>query len=276
MFGWQERWRLGGAIMQVPKPQSDSVYRSELLDVIQSKIDEHPRSHQVEIGPSEAGGCPRKTAYKMAYGGDSERQGGWAAHKGSLVHLFLDEAFKGTDRFMPDGSQRFYSDLKLDRVTPHVNGGTLDLYDRLNQVVVDAKAPGEFTMKSVRNGEPKEGYFVQIQMYALGLERMGYPISKCALLWLPMCGNELHGMARGAVLQVWPYDRQVALDAIARIERIKNMLDVAPARKVLEVMEIKSDFCADCPCFIGSGDRRAFCPGVSTKPIKQASDNPFS
>lgn len=260
----------------VPRSEPDKMYRDELLAIIQHEIDKHPRSSQVEIGPSEIGGCQRKVAWKLAYGGDSDREGGWAAHKGSLVHLFLDETFTDTDRLMPDGSQRFFSDLKLPKSNEHVNGGTLDLYDRLYETVVDFKAPGDWTMKAVRAGTVSEGYYVQIMVYGYGLEQQGYPVSRVALLFLPMAGDDLHGQARGAILLTWPYDRQVALDAFASVERIKNMLAVAPVSKVLEVMTIKADFCSSCPVFIGNGDRRAMCSGVVAKPMKQDSTNPFA
>lgn len=259
----------------VPKSEPDKVYRDELLAVIQAKIDEHPRSSQVEIGPSEIGGCMRKVAWKLAYGGASDREGGWAAHKGTLVHAWLDETFSGADRFMPDGSPRFFSDLKLPKSNEHVNGGTLDLYDLLHQIVIDFKAPGDWTMKAVRSGAVSEGYYVQIMVYAYGLERQGLPVQRVALLFLPMAGDDLHGVARGAILLTWPYDRQVALDAFAGVERIKNMLAVAPVSKVLAVMETKADFCSSCPAFTGNGDRRAMCPGVIAKPVKQESTDPF-
>lgn len=262
--------------MIVPKPDTDKVYRDELLGIVQGQIDKHPRSAQKEIGPSEVGSCQRKVAWKMAHGGDSDAQGGWAAAKGTLIHAWLDETFSGIDRFMPDGGQRFFSDLKLAKTNPNVNGGTLDLYDLLQQTVIDFKCPGDWTMKSVRNGTISEGYYIQTMIYGYGLEMTGRPVSRVALLFLPMAGDDLHSVARGAILLTWPYDRQVALDAFARIQRIRDMLDVAPVRKVLEVMEIKSDFCSSCPVHISSGDRRAFCQGTVTRPVRQETDNPFA
>ena len=42
-------------MITVPKPDSDKVYRDEILGVVQVEIDKHERSAQVEIGPSEVG-----------------------------------------------------------------------------------------------------------------------------------------------------------------------------------------------------------------------------
>lgn len=264
-------------MISVPKPDSDPIYRRELLAMMQAKIDEHPRSAQVQIGPSEVGGCQRKVAFKLAYGGDSDREGGWAAHRGTLIHAWLDLVFKGAERFMPDGSQRFYSDMSLDPVSEHINGGTLDLYDRMTETVIDWKAPGDFTVKACRGGKWSEAYFIQTQVYGMHLEAMGYPVSRVALMIIPACGDDLHSVAKGAILATWPYDQKVAVDAIAAIDRIKNMLAVAPAQKVFDIMPIRSDFCSSCPAGVYSGDRRANCPGAdvsSTKPVRDS--NPFA
>lgn len=263
---------------EVPQPSSDHIYRSELLAYIQAKIDEHPRSHQAQIGPSEIGGCPTKVAWKITHGGESDREGGWAAAKGSVLHAWLDEhVFGPQPSLMPDGTQRWYSDLKLEPVVDWVNGGTLDLYDKLMQTVVDFKLPGDWTMKSVRAGKLSPAYYIQSQVYALGLERMGYPISKTALLFLPMCGDDLSGAARGAVLKVWPYERQVALDALERVAATKRLVEAVGLPAAMEMLPKISDFCSGCPAFVGNKDRRATCPGVTGKAVApDKSADPFA
>lgn len=265
----------------VPAPGVDEIYRREILTIIQRKIDEHPRSAQAMLGPSEIGGCPTKVAFKMAYGGASDREGGWAAFKGTVLHKELDEIFKGTDRMMPDGSPRFLSDLKLPQISPLVNGGTLDLYDRLYETVLDWKLPGSWTVKAVRGGKISPGYAIQSQVYGLGLEAMGYPVRRVALAFLPMDGDDLHSAARGAIFRFWPYDRDYALGALDYVRRIDDMIDVAGIARVLEVLPKRSDFCSSCPAFRGSGDRRATCPGVAesarqSPARKLDASNPFA
>lgn len=255
---------------------TDQPYRDELLAIIQLAIDEHPRSAQAMPGPSEIGGCERKLAWKLAYGANGDREGGWAAHKGTLAHSWLDQVFKRTDRLMPDGSQRFHSDMKLAQVSPYVNGGTLDLYDRLYKRVIDWKVPGDGTMKKARSGTVARGYRVQGDTYALGLERMGYEVASVGLMYLPQCGDDLKSMANGAVLRTWTYDRDNALAALANVERIQRMLTVASPQKVMSVLPTLSDFCQSCPAFVGSGDRRAICPGSSSGNRSLDPTNPFS
>lgn len=245
-----------------PKPDLDEPYKIELLQIIQAKINEHPRGHQVQVGPSEIGGCERKLTWKLAYGGDGDRPGGWASHKGTIMHSWLDEEVfhEGIERRMPDGTQRFYSNLKLQAVSNSINGGTLDLYDRLHQRVVDWKCPGDGTMDKARSGNLARGYFVQANVYGYHLEEMGYPVQSVSLFFLPQCGDDLH---KKAVFRTWRYDREVARAAIANVDRLQHMLEVAPPRKVLEIATTLSDFCQSCPAFTGNGDRRAICPGAS-------------
>lgn len=265
---------------EVPEPLVDENYRRELLTIIQNKINEHPRSAQTLMGPSEVGGCETKIAFKLAYGGESDNDGGWAASKGTLLHEWLDKSVFGPGpSMMPDGSQRWYSDLKLDQVVPWVTGGTLDLYDRLYQTVIDWKAPGDYTMKAVRDGKVSFGYYVQANIYGLGLEQMGYPVSRVALMFLPMCGDELHGKAKGAIFKVWPYERSVALKALGNIKRIQDVINEVGITEALETLPKRSDFCSTCVAFVGNGDRRATCAGMVERGINRTqapSGNPFN
>lgn len=262
---------------EVPVADVDPIYRAELLSHIQNRIDAHPRSVQVQVGPSEIGGCQSKLAFKLSYGGESDRQGGWASAKGSVLHAWLDaEVFSRGPSAMPDGSQRWFSDMKLKPVCEWVNGGTLDLYDKLHQCVIDFKLPGDFTMSAVRQGKLSLGYYIQSQVYGLGLEEMGYPISKTALLFLPMGGDDLHGAARGAVFKTWPYDRKVAEDAIERVAATKRLIDLLGPQEAIAALPKISDFCVSCPAHISNKDRRAVCPGVTGRAVAKDTSNPFA
>lgn len=266
-------------IVDIPAPSTDEVYRREILTYIQRKIDEHPRSAQKQIGPSEVGSCETKVAWKLAYGGDSDREGGWAAAKGSIIHKWLDEeVFAHGPSLMPDGTQRWFSDMKLDPVVDWVNGGTLDLYDRLHETVLDWKVVGDWSMKNVRTNKLSPSYYVQANIYGYGLEKMGYPVRRVALMFLPAGTDELHGAGRGAVLKTWPYERQVAIDGLNNIKRIQNIIDVAGIAKAIEVLPKRSDFCSGCPAFLGNNDRRATCPGAEvSRPVKKVDpSNPFA
>lgn len=248
--------------------------------MVQEGIDFHPRGRQAKIGPSGAGGCDRRIVWDLAYGAASNAPGGWAAAKGTVLHAWLDETVfgggVGESRKMPDGSPRFLSDLALDPVSESVAGGTLDLYDRLHQTVIDFKLPGDGTMDKVRAGNVSDAYYAQINIYGLGLQQMGHPVSRVALLFMPMCGDSLE---KKSILVTWPYDADAAWKTVKNVERYQNMLDAgAPVRKVLELAPTKSSFCSSCPVYIGSGDRRAMCPGASVtgRVVETNGRNPFA
>lgn len=265
-------------LLDLPEPEMflDEPYKHELLGMIQVGINENnPRDKQVQVGPSGVGGCPRKLAWGLAYGGNEDGPGGWAAFKGTLMHKWLDEEFKKNGRTMPDGSPRFWSDMKLAPVSPNVAGGTLDLYDRLYQRVVDWKVPGDGTMDKARASTLSRGYFVQAQIYARGLVEAGHPVQNVGLMLLAQCGDDLH---KKAVARFWKYDQRVSEMAFAHVERYQNMIDAGiPVRRILEIAPTLSDFCQNCPVFVGNGDRRAMCPGANkTNRVVDRSINPFA
>lgn len=263
---------------ELPQPKSDPIYRASILQIIQAKIDQHPRSAQIQIGPSEVGGCPRKVGFKLSYGGESSRPGGWAAYRGTVLHAEMDDVFKSDlAPLMPDGvTQRFFSDLKLAPVCDWVNGGTLDLYDALFETVIDWKFPGSYSIDLVRKGKVSEGYYTQAQIYGLGLEQTGQRVSRVALMFLPIATDDLHGTARGAIFKYWDYDRAVAWEAIEKIAAIKRLIDALGPKDAIEILPKRSDFCASCPASATSGDRRATCPGVSGRAETQTNPNPFA
>lgn len=259
----------------VPKPYTDELYRAEILTIIQQKIDEHPRSAQQLLGPSGVGGCERKVGWSLAYGSASDAPGGWAAHKGTVLHGWLEETFSEAERHMPDGSQRFFTELALPSSAPDIlAGGTCDMYDALYQRTIDWKAPGDWTMGHARSGDLAESYYVQAQVYGAHCLLMGKPVQTVSIMYLPMAGDDLHGKSKGAVYWVWDFDPSVAENRVGNLRRIRNMLDVAPVADVLSILETKSDFCSGCPAFIGSNDRRGTCPGAGAT-IPAPHSNPF-
>lgn len=249
----------------VPEPKFDPIYRRELLGVIQAAANANQRNAQQEIGPSGVGGCETKIAFGLAFGAASDGDNGWAAHKGTVLHAWLDTTFTASERLMPDGSQRFMTEMKLESSAPGlISGGTVDLYDRLYQRVVDWKAPGDFTMDKVRSGNYSEGYYVQSMVYGYHLSLMGHPVATTSLAFLPMAGDDLWGDRRGAIFAYWDFDPRVAIDAINNVRRIKTIIDLVPFSQAVKsgALDTRSDFCQSCPAHISSTDRRGICPGV--------------
>lgn len=242
--------------MIVPPPDRDEDYRNELLGFMQRAMDRrNVRGRQSMLGPSEIGGCPRGIAWKLHYGASEQgKSQGWASHKGTIMHEWADE-----EVFAPE--ERFLSDLALPQVVPWIAGGTLDLYDRLKKTIIDFKFPGDPSMVKARRGKPNEGYYVQVNAYGIGAIKAGLEVERVALLIPPMCGDDLHSSAKGAVLLTWPFDPQVAVDHYREVKRIQDMLTLAPVDQVMGALSTKEDFCINRPCWVGNKDPRAICNG---------------
>lgn len=257
--------------MTVPTPDRDPEYRSELLGYFQEAMDRHERNKQQALGPSEIGGCPRGIAWKLSMGAADGSPNGWAAHKGTVMHDWADkEVFAGK-------APRFMSNLSLPQVVPWVAGGTLDLYDVAKKTVIDFKFPGDPSIIKARRGKPPEGYYVQVNTYALGLIKMGHPVDRVALFYGPMCGDDLHGEAKGAVLLTWPVNLQVAADHLRQVKQIQDSLKTSSLAEVMESLPTTDDFCMNRPCWTGNRHPQAICHGHRKSGAKLRNpENPYS
>ena len=130
---------------------------------------------------------------------------------GTGLHSWLEAAITrfnftfDTDTLVPEAR------VQIDQDT----SGTSDLYHRQLQAVIDFKSAGPDVIKQVMNSGPDRSYLVQAHLYGLGYRNQGLPVSHVMNVYLPRSGL-LSG------IYVWraPYDEQVALDALARRDRI--------------------------------------------------------
>ena len=208
---------------------------AELKAVIADAITAHPRSQQKRIGPSEIGNpCARAIAYKVT--GCPEVRTlppGWRPFVGTATHGDLEEVFV-TQPLTEDGAARWLVELTVEagQVAGQPLKGHLDLYDRVTCTVVDWKIVGPSSMKKYRAAinagrAPRIVYRVQGHTYGLGLTRRGLPVDTVMIVFLPAAGELDEAL-------VWsePYDEQVAVAAMARVDRIHGLaaaLGLAPA-----------------------------------------------
>lgn len=200
---------------------------AELLDVIESAIDRAPRSLQRRIGPSQLGNpCDWCLAHSLA-GAPEQRDGGaWLPAIGTAVHAWLDDVFAGDDaqRYaqiaaeLPLPEPRWWRETRVS--VGEVDGveitGSCDLYDSQTGLVVDWKITGPTTIKKTKSGGPALGYRRQAHLYGRGFVRRGLPVSHVMLAFLPRSDVSV----RSGYLWTEPYDEQVALDALARADRL--------------------------------------------------------
>lgn len=191
---------------------------SALADRLSTAIRNHssnaPRSQQKALGLSEVGEvCVRKTAYKLL---DWEKTNPatdpWASISGTAIHSWLADVFaKFPDQYLVEHFVRADAE----------RSGTCDLFDKINKMVIDHKCVGATGMKSRKRDGMTHQQRVQINLYGLGIENeFGKgSVEKVALAFYPL-GGRLDGMHT----IVEPYNRQLALDAIERLDDTQTLL----------------------------------------------------
>ena len=218
--------------------------KHELSQIIMWNEREAPRSRQRAVGPSELGGvCDRKLAYRIAgtppvnLGADP-----WPAIVGTSIHDWLERAVKKYQSVVGD---RGY--LTETRVYPDpLVHGRCDLFHVPTSCVIDYKTVGADGMRKVRKGIINPAYRTQIQVYGLGHERAGRDVKNVALIFLSRSG-----WLDDAEVYMEPYDKQVALDALARLYRIADQLidfDIEHNPQRFQLIDaVPGDECVWCP-----------------------------
>lgn len=172
------------------------------------------RSAQTTLGPSEIGTpCDRRLALTVMGvppvnpGGD-----GWAAFVGTCTHGGMESVYRWADA----GTGRYAVEIRLTFGSVLVPYGTSDLLDRKEGDIVDWKVMGEYSLKKFKAEGPSDTYRIQAHTYGYGAEQAGEKVRRVNIVGLPRAGSSLDSM------HVWsePYDRDVAKQAIARVEAI--------------------------------------------------------
>jgi len=230
----------------------DDVQALKLKDDVQKIIrrtdDDSPRSRQKRIGPSEIGdSCARKIAYRLLETPEMNRvRDPWPAVVGTAIHQWLERAVNNytlnRDTVSPKfGGVNWETEMRV-AVNALVSGST-DVYDHFRQRVIDWKTAGTDKMRQVRSQGPPRQAIIQANLYGMGHENAKRQVKEVALVYLPRAGL-LSGV------HVWRdlYRREIAEEALARMEGIGNMLlQGVPAERV---EAHPSDGCGYCPWFI--------------------------
>ena len=240
--------------MFTPLGDDASNLADRIKDVVNNRSANAPRSQQKRIGLSEVGEiCVRKTSYKLL---DWEKTNPatdpWASISGTAIHSWLADAFLD----FPDQYLVEHKVLVTDELS-----GTADLFDIANKMVIDHKCVGATSMKSRKKDGMTHQQRIQINLYALGFEKEGLDVQKVALAFYPL-GGRLDGIHT----IVEPYNRQLALDAIQRLEDTQVLLwqlDPEGNPKNWDLIPTTpSKSCSYCPWFLPfSKDGSKGCPG---------------
>ena len=233
-----------------------SALAERIKTIVNNRSANAPRSRQKLLGLSEVGEvCVRKIGYKLL---DWEKTNPatdpWASISGTAIHAWLADAF-----------QEFPNQYLVEhpvKVTDEL-GGTADLFDINNKMIIDHKCVGATGMKSRKKDGMTHQQRVQINLYGLGIEneRGAGSVEKVALAFYPL-GGRLDGLHT----IVEPFNRQLALDAIQRLEDAQVLLwqldpELNPQNWQI-IPSTPSRGCLYCPWFLpNSTDISKGCPG---------------
>lgn len=249
----------------------------EYLHIIEAAINNHPRSLQRRIGPSEVGHpCSRRIGYQLLDFDDINTYTGvaWKPAVGTAVHAWLESAFDAANlaHDVGDGSERWLVETTVD--VGQIGGVTItghaDLYDRVTGTVIDHKVVGNPQLSNYAANGPGQQYRTQAHLYGRGFERAGHPVDTVMVAFLPRA-DELHKRV------IWhePYDEQIALDGLQRAEGIALATGTLGAQ-ALESLPTADAYCYRCPFYrAGSNDLATGCPGDPEATGNRRQANPF-
>ena len=233
--------------MQFSSPVSPAQAVADRLRMaITAKAAYAPRSRQTALGLSEVGDpCSRKLAYKsLGISKTNVMNDPWPSISGTAIHSWLADCFGEDSNFLVEKRVQAATGL----------GGTVDLYDISNSLVIDHKCVGTNSMKARMRDGMTQTQRVQLSLYALGLENEGHHPTQIACAYYPL-GGRLDALY--VILE--PYERQVALDAIERINTLHGALEIL---SIHQIPATPTSMCNYCSWFIpNSTDLALGCPG---------------
>lgn len=186
---------------------------NELIKALNSSSKGSARSQQKQVGPSEIGGCRRKTWLRLNdYPTTNPNTLRLAAIMGTAIHTYIEQAFERQDPFQD--KYQLEVEVEHEGLMGHV-----DMYDKENQEVVDWKT----VKKSNLTYFPSKQQRMQVQLYGYLLNKNNIGVKTVTLVAIPRDGDE-----RDIVFHSEPYDESVALAGIAWLQEVKEMKE-APA-----------------------------------------------
>ena len=174
-----------------------------LVTALHKKENSRPRSNQVQIGPSELGGCRRKVWYRLndqPETNDNELK--LAAIMGTAIHGAIESALDGQEDLMIE------TEVEYNGMKAHI-----DLFIPSSGDVVDWKTVKKQNLSYFPSQQQR--WQVQVYGYLLDKSGKGKP-RRVNLVAIPRDGDE-----RDIKVYSEDYDETVALEALSWLEAIK-------------------------------------------------------
>lgn len=180
---------------------------NNLIKTITLAKNQSERSLQKEVGPSEFGGCKRKTWLRLNDGVITNPNTLMLASvMGTAIHDYIQEAYRRVDPW----EERYL----LEKEWAHGNlKGHIDLYDKQEKMVVDWKT----TKKSNLRYFPSKQQRWQVQLYGYLVQQNGMPVEKVVLVGIPRDGDE-----RDIVYHEEDFNMDIVQEAFDWLDSIKG------------------------------------------------------
>jgi len=194
-------------------PEADQL-KDDLIKIIRWADKESPRSKQRALGPSEMGtACDRRLGYRMAeIPAVNVNFDPWPALVGTAMHSWLEAA---VNNWCQQSTEECPWITEKRLIFGEFTTGHSDLFHKGRGIVIDHKSAGPDVMRKIRKDGPPPGYVVQVQLYGLGYENLGYKVNHVALAFYPRAG-----WLKDMYVWVTKYERDIANAAIARMHQV--------------------------------------------------------
>ena len=197
------------------------------------------RDRQVNIGPSEIGGCRRRVWHRLnqtpVTNEDTLKLASWM---GTAIHAAIEQDFENRDPF----ESRWLREIEVEH-----NGmmGHVDCYDIDEREVIDWKT----TTKKNMSKFPSTQQRTQVHLYGYLMKANGFDVENVTLVAIARDGNE-----RDIKIHTEPYNENYATSGLQWLADIREMA-TAPAPSE------NHRFCRDyCPFYDTTG--RIGCTGI--------------
>ena len=180
-----------------------------LLDALKAGDAKRSRSTQVQIGPSELGGCRRKVWYRLndqPETNDNELK--LAAIMGTAIHTEIEKSLSGNPDVMLE------TEVEYNGMKAHIDCFVPSTGDVIDWKTSKIKNLGYFPSTQQR---------WQVQVYGYLLAKNGHKVERVSLVAIARDGDE-----RDVKVHTEEYNEAMALEALNWLSAIKDSAD-APA-----------------------------------------------
>ena len=183
-----------------------------LLTALRAGDAKRSRSTQVQIGPSEVGGCRRKVWYRLNDQPETnENELKLAAIMGTAIHAEIERALADNPDVLIE------TEVQYNGMKAHIDAFVPSTGDVIDWKTSKLKNLSYFPSKQQR---------WQVQLYGYLLAKNGYAVNRVSLVAIARDGDE-----RDVKVHTEAYDESIALDALGWLAAVKDAKEAPTPEK---------------------------------------------